>query len=91
MYATKDLLDHVVSIGFDRGSCVAILVGNGSLYSAGRFKLVGCISQRLVLAEFAKDFGVIPRSRQATRNPSSFESQVRSDSSRRSVHSERSP
>jgi hypothetical protein len=56
MYATKDLLDHVVSIGFDRGSCVAILVGNGSLYSAGRFKLVGCISQRLVLAEFAEDF-----------------------------------
>jgi hypothetical protein len=26
-------------------------VGNGCIYSAGCFKLVGCVSQRLVLAE----------------------------------------
>ncbi|MCU1343023.1 MAG: hypothetical protein JWN92_2446 [Candidatus Acidoferrum typicum] len=54
IYAKEDLLDHVVSIGFDRRSRVAILVGNGSVYSAGCFKLVGCVSQRLVLAETCK-------------------------------------
>src|SRR5258706_3067000 len=52
MYAAKDLLDHVDAIGFDRRYCVAILVGHGCVYSAGCFELVGCVSQRLVLAQF---------------------------------------
>jgi hypothetical protein len=49
MYATKDILDHLDRPGFDRGSCVAILVGNGCEYSAGRSELVGSVSKRLVL------------------------------------------
>ena len=54
-YAAKDILDHVDFARVNRRHCVAILVGNGGVYSARRFKLVGCLSQRLVLGNFSKN------------------------------------
>jgi len=56
-YAAKDILDHVDFARVNRRHCVAILVGNGGLDSLGRVKLVGGVSQRLVLGNFAQ----IPR------------------------------
>jgi hypothetical protein len=50
MHGTQDLLGHLDRIGFVGGYRVAILVGNRSHNSTRHFKLVGGVSQRLVLA-----------------------------------------
>ena len=47
--ATKNLLDHVDRLGIGSGSRPAFLVGAGGIDSAGGLKLVGGVSQRLVL------------------------------------------